>query len=532
MINLIRIVSNFFFRNEIIKVYRFPTAKRFRAHLLGLTSALFFSLLYLVFNYSPIFSNQPWFIPVLTFLILITGTCFCWWTFLFILFILQITRIQIDPQIVQLYFWSYLSGALFAIIYNDLVYLYLWLFEKNAIKIVFAMDPRKKINIIKSPKINEETVALVPTKGLYDFEKSDAADFHPYTIVFWANKIFHDKTVKKYRADPISRDLTLFLRSVEKALMVFEKNEVLGRPEIWSNIRIITIFEGTEVATEGEMNFYAQSAKFKADGEPIENLITPAEDLGTKYEQFISNQITIEAHSPEAIKAFKEKVDVIYVLSAVEKFTRATALFADIKGFSDTIPIANPNGIVFDFAYVTYDIDNNYYKKIELTPNINNCIHDFYAQIPGRIAINVKTATAKTYIHELAHAMSSAWHGMIVDEYYDDGEFNDSKIVTSEMKKAGTAKNEIPFCVNRFIRQKLSDNKWLPIPHIFAVYNQTPFKSDLEHPSAKEKWIGYFPDRSRKNTICTMDASFCTYRFDDLIAAFMYDRLITKINRP
>ncbi|MBN2091382.1 hypothetical protein JW964_17350 [candidate division KSB1 bacterium] len=540
MINLLRIIKNFFFRHDIIKFYRFPPAKRFRTHLLGLTCALFFTLMYLIFDYSAIFSEQPWFVPVLTFLILIAGTCFLWWTFLAIVIIMIILKVQIATPIIELYFWTYLSGALFAIIYNDLIYLWQWLFEKDKVKIVFAFDPRKKVNIIKSPIINEETVPLKLQECLYDYEKCEAENFHPYTIVFWANKKFKEGDNPSIE-DPISKDRNLFLRSVEKALAVLETNEVLGRPEIWSKIRIIAIFEGTEVSGNGENSHYARSLKLEMDGEPVENLITPKEDVDSDYIQLMRERINTDALTAESQKAFAEKIDVIYILSAVDKYTRGTALFSDISGFEKTGYIKNINGIKFEFAYKNYDVreyrQRRRYKAKTLVPTKPyKCIHDFYAKIPGRIAINVRTAPMKTYIHEFAHAMSSAWNGVIVDEYFDDLEI-DSKDINIELSTESELNNsknnrEIPFCVNRFIRQRLNKDKLLGIPHTFAIYQETKFKSDLEHPSTRFKWIGYFPERHRKDFICTMDTSFCTYRFDDLIAAFMYDRLMTKINRP
>ncbi len=523
MINLIRIIRNFFFRHEVIKFYRFPPAKRFRTHLLGLTSALFFTLMYLIFDYSAIFSDQPGFVPVLTFLVLIAGTCFLWWTFLAIVIMMIILKVQIATPIIELYFGAYLSGALFAIIYNDLVCLWQWLFEKDKVKIVFAFDPRKKVNIIKSPIINEETVRLDLKECLYDYEKCRSDDFHPYTIVFWANKKFKDGDNPSI-ADPISKDLNLFLRSIEKALSVLEINEVLGRPEIWSKIRIIAIFEGPEKAKKNDDTFYAQSLELIVDGEPVENLITPYEDLDLLYQDFMNQQIQSQVFPPEVKAALAEKVDVIYVLSAVDEFTRGTALFSDIKGFDNQSYLPNNEGIKFDFAHMSYDANEyenkNKYVQIAVSPTDPfKGIHDFYAVKPGRIAINVRTAPPKTYIHEFAHAMSSAWHGVIVDEYFDFDEFDIENV------------KETPFYVNRFIRRKFNNNKLLGIPPTFAIYQQTNFRSDLEHPSAKVSWRGYFPDRHRKDFICTMDTSFCTYRFDDLIAAFMYDRLMTKINR-
>jgi hypothetical protein len=54
------------------------------------------------------------------------------------------------------YFLFYAVGAVFTTLYNILAYLDLIAFGKNQLKLAFAYDPRKKINIIKSPIASEE----------------------------------------------------------------------------------------------------------------------------------------------------------------------------------------------------------------------------------------------------------------------------------------------------------------------------------------------------------------------------------------
>ena len=81
-------------------------------------------------------------------------------------------------------------------------------------------------------------------------------------------------------------------------------------------------------------------------------------------------------------------------------------------------------GIPFDFQLNPNLTKNGARNIAEMTFNDRYTpIHEYYPVNPGRVATNVLTASQKTYIHEFAHAMSSAYHGAIVDEYFDTVEF-------------------------------------------------------------------------------------------------------------
>ena len=86
-----------------------------------------------------------------------------------------------------------------------------------------------------------------------------------------------------------------------------------------------------------------------------------------------------------------------------------------------------------------------------------------------------------------------------------------------------------PFYINRINRNK--NKKIVPVHRIFAKYNGNIYYSDRDHPSAREDWLGYFPERKNSFTACIMDRNYGAYRYDDLISNFMYDRLMAKINR-
>jgi hypothetical protein len=154
-------------------------------------------------------------------------------------------------------------------------------------------------------------------------------------------------------------------------------------------------------------------------------------------------------------------------------------------------------------------------------------VHEYYAKNPGRVALNVLGATARTFVHEFAHAMSSVYHGPIVDEYYDKVTLpndEDEDVIDSSSARDYT------FYINRIEKANVG-GRLVPVHRVFARYQNTVFLSDLDHPSAEEGWTGYFPERESPDIACTMDRSYGRYRFDKLIATFMYDRLIAKINR-
>jgi len=191
--------------------------------------------------------------------------------------------------------------------------------------------------------------------------------------------------------------------------------------------------------------------------------------------------------------------------------------------------------------------------------------HDKYAIVPGRVALNVLGANAHTYIHEFGHAMSSAINGAIVDEYFDkyhilkagddekrkslsSPEFEskeETSTVADEMPeplKTGGLYNlddiflegdvRTPFYINRLEREQSENGMVKPIPKIFVRYNKIKiYYSDLAHPSSEENWEGYFPERQSSSECCTMDRDYGRYRFDKLLSDFMYDRLVTKVNR-
>ena len=111
-------------------------------------------------------------------------------------------------------------------------------------------------------------------------------------------------------------------------------------------------------------------------------------------------------------------------------------------------------------------------------------------------------------------------NGAITDEYADVLELKNTEDI------------EKPFYVNRLERTKQPNGKFDPVLKKFAKYNEAVFHSDLDHPTAKENWLGYFPQPDDPHSSCIMDRFTNNYRFDEMIGNFMYDRLVAKLNRP
>ena len=442
------------------------------------------------------------------------------------------------------FFLAYLGGAVFAVIYNDLIYLFRSWFEKKKIKICFIFDPNQKINIIKSPVegealIDDETnekIAKLTNKHskLYDFDPLPEPA-RPYTIVFVANsKILvrnsDEDAPDRYIPDPIMENPGLFLYAVNQALVSFERDEIMGQPAIWSRIRVVAIFDPQLAEQDGGK--YGMLREFPEDRylddsmEPIDNnLLSPRYDMADN----LQNIFDLNGYTGLS----KEDVDVIFAVSASMTHDRAMSIFADLSDDMSTVPSLTPADYKdYDFDYDPYDL-----KKTDSPDSTQTAIldpvfsgstgyrkvHEYRPIIPGRVAINVHSARIKTYIHEFAHAMSSFWNGRIVDEYYD--------FMHDGPTDTGVHNPERAFTINRIQRNaELMQTTYIPVHKEFARFEQFVYASDLNHLSAKENWISYFPERSDNKT-CTMDRSGDVYRFDQLISAFIYQRMQAKLYR-
>ncbi len=253
-----------------------------------------------------------------------------------------------------------------------------------------------------------------------------------------------------------------------------------------------------------------------------DNIITPSRNIWKKLVDILEEKRqTADNHLKNVIDKVIFDTDVLYVFSAHEKYNRASALYADGPE-DELLPFAT--GGIKEFSIEPVITDNNgdilSHNSFSLWEK-RQSKHEEGVLIPGKIALNVLTATRKTYIHEFAHAMSSINNGAITDEYFDTVD-----IAPSPTKDTPTSS----FYINRLERVKNGAN--IPgIPRTFMRYNDALYNSDIDHPSAEEDWLGYFPERKNCSDGCIMDRTYGSYQFDDLLSQFIYDRMIVKVNR-
>ncbi|HHL73773.1 MAG TPA: hypothetical protein ENJ29_14790 [Bacteroidetes bacterium] len=621
-------------KGDILILRRFPAAKTFRPHLLGLSAGLTLTLAVFTLMLPVAFFSAA--IVVALFLI---GTVYLGSLMPLIAaalaFIPGLAAAQPTGYLAYAFFSGYLAGVTLALSYNAAVFLYITNFEKQRIKIAFAVDRRRSVNIIKSPIEQEEKALLSVIRpvayyleaidtpdqreqatdvllnmitrayaklavrdqehllGLKDkssederraalqnllhqlkenFTSQDAATraratelfrhrieplvervlklnrnklynmpVHPapeapYTILFVANPVIKKEHGEGYEADPIMTDPRLFYRTVEKALRAFAGNEIYGRPEIWSRIRIVTVFDtnlaGSRTAEHALVGEYGRSLLI--DDIAAAGMLTPLTEMETRVQAMLARD--------NSTSLSLRDIDVIIALSASATHLRASSRYADyLEGTPiDTEP-GSPlaNGCAPDGANAyTFDPDPNQSKQRNGEAEIRLpwqgdsgrlFEHELYSSHPGRCAINVYNASKRTFVHEFTHAMSSALRGAICDEYADRIQ------LIGENGSNGNGRHEepvLPFYINRIERTAHEDGTFTPVHTIFGRYNCTEYRSDLFHPSAKENWLGYFPEKRDPAYTCTMDRPSGMHRFDKLLADFIYDRLCAKLNRP
>lgn len=379
-------------------------------------------------------------------------------------------------------------------------------------------------------------------KKLYHFHL-EAPPVAPYTIFLVANPKLKQRS-GRFVLDPIMNDLDLFLRSVNNALHSFERDEVLGQHEIWSRVRVVTIFDDAVTAPDGTprtndalslLNDLHRDIPPQLD--VAENVIHCGVQMADNVKKFLrDNAGDLDAPLPE------NQIDVIFAMTASPTQIRHSAYYADFNEELDlnvNPPPQPTNGAEFNYNLDPYQQKGLHIpgaEEIVIPPHIPSPglpepfprhafpydgVHDHYSAIPGRVALNALSARRHTFIHEFAHAMSSVVRGAICDEYYD-----------KSYLRAGNDSIFLPFFVNRIERVRQTGGRFVSVHPVFARYNEVDFLSDGDHPSAEEYWRSYFPERHSHGETCTMDRTAEPFRFDKLISRFMYDRLVAKLHRP
>ncbi len=710
-------------RNKnITLVRRFPLVKTFRTHSLGLTLAFVSVVTAATFHYIYHHSIISWATPVssIFFFALLTYN-FDYLVRQIVSAFMSLAKLAIFVAVViialviwglsliqsvnlagnqssLLMLWSqfgflfiaaYLSGMLFAYLYNALVYFFVTTFQHSKLRIAFAYDKTKSLNIIKSPAEREEIAflkAVRPFKyyvetirhaaninsprdvlleiiheawhrvhkrdqehflifvglGINDSwealrsritselanNKSDMLrtlerDFEPiveralhlkehklynyeikneppqpFTIAFVANPTLLRKnddmaqTVSP-ETDPIMKDRKLFFRTVDRALRAMEGNDVFGRPEIWSRVRILTWFPAetsNAAGTTPTINLVQDLGPQILEDERIsDNMLTPSTDMTSHFinEMFIPGldehndlkqavKVGFSGLSTDPNAPDLPHIDVITAVSASETNTRASARYANYLESQNGASTNSHTEKEYDDPPCAKDCEcrpskeNEFYfnpdphgTKMRKKPNnkfepefkpylilkddgaggVNEELydgtkpehksfeHEDFTEHPGRIAVNALTATGHTFVHELAHAISSAQNGIIADEYINRAYVIDHDAQAAANNTSGSQNNHPLFYINRIEQKRPNDHRVAAVHQVFGNYNCVDYRSDLYPPSAEENWNIYFPEREDPNVACTMDRAYGAHRFDKLLSRFIYDRMIAKVNR-
>ena len=261
-------------------------------------------------------------------------------------------------------FWGFLSAYLFGMLLG-IAYTWLLRFSRKTpdkALALFEIDPHKKVNIIQ-----------------------EGSGTHPYTIVFVANPQLEVGNSAAVLDDPVIRDPGLYTRVLVRCLRSFITNELLRLPDIFQQLRIISIFDAGEIGS-GEMRKLCVGIDESTD------ILAPNSDVAG-IRDYIVQRLEQEG-IPD------RNIDLVMLISASDQFTRSAARF--------TVDDLSKGGQPFRFSFG------------EDPERMSEHIHAFYAQLPGVAAISAWDDRLKTPVHEFAHAMSSLENGAIDDEYIDE----------------------------------------------------------------------------------------------------------------
>ncbi len=394
--------------------------------------------------------------------------------------------------------WSILPGIIFGFINGYVLgfmigYIYCWLVSKrvgDSGDLIFEIDFNKKANEIFPLK-------QIPTKN-------------PFTIAIVANPEILKDDQSGTIDDPILDDKDLFAKVVTRIIRSFVNNELLKLPEILTRIRFVTVFN-----TEN-----------KSSGKPEFDSALCAEILSEPANIIYPRQKQLNTYVKDCLKHEKmsDCVDIIFAISGSENHTRSSATFTVEDKTGD------PEKGDVRFKLTTNSKSQTGFHKCKVDNK----------GLPGAIALSAWDDRLKTPVHEFAHAISSESNGVIVDEYLDEYKFrhNNTTITVG-----------FDFVINKQHRTHPTD----PVPQPFAKYKlydyntdtkkhipkyQTKYFSDRyrcdKRPSDSDPdgWTSYVPERQDPNLSCTMDIAYFGYKFDKLLFDFLYDRLLTKLNRP
>ncbi len=523
-----------------------------------------------------------------------------------------------------LYGWSFLAGIGWAFLSGYLLGYFIGL--------MYIVLPRRQLRKKSSPlfRINTDQNANVIQEGVGK---------DPYTIVFVANPyVLPLEGDGRPMVDPIINNHGLFLKTVTRCLRSFLGNELMRQPDIFQQMRFITVFDHDHKVSEKNTN-EALCEGVSLDTSALAPRRVRRDDNGNVNKNFVLDYVLQQIENSN-IKGPLE-IDVIAIISADHTYTRSAARFSE----------DNPNRGGKRFTFTFFEPGTAPQEKY----------HYRYANVPGMFALSAWDDRLKTPVHEFAHAMSDIDNGAIDDEYIDEshaalefrvnkkfrGGFMVSDWMANELADLNYDKpedqefigrliapntgikcevfdtqqaflnsaqavinndevfsryretilklarfrtvfrldstalanlqpllptevferldSELPRLNKDFIDKKefldeLKDVLKAPrdngnkdfekykllilrfanvhnyaIPREFARYRfngaEKVYDSDRKRGDKEMHWVSYTPARSQEHTTCIMDSTSREYRFDQLVFDFMYDRLMTKIER-
>jgi len=184
MVALVMLLWNFWKRlkgNYLTVIYRLPAAKSLQIHLMGLaagvTGLFIASAAAYESTFAALWATVFWIGLILLGVLFASGltTLLAVITFLALSFV-GASSSSVLFILIQGYVMGYALGAVFATLYNDLVYIYLRVFERNLVKIAFGVYDNHEVNIIKSPYQLEEMATMEALKRLRFYTESIRRD--------------------------------------------------------------------------------------------------------------------------------------------------------------------------------------------------------------------------------------------------------------------------------------------------------------------------------------------------------------------
>lgn len=368
-----------------------------------------------------------------------------------------------------------------AIVANPVIYHKTFRITDPAIACIQSLDPTISGNIITAL---EAIKNHPPIRGRADFlelleNTIGINETEEYKAIILGCSEFYDGEF--YDKDPIFENSDLFWKAVIRCLKSFVNNELLHLPEIFPRLKIVVIYDNKRKHDPVDANALCETI------DPKSEIIAARANRGTDAAPF--------SIVDQYVKQHIDYSDVIMVISGSKEFIRSSARFTEEEDPAGGEP----------FIY-----------KNNTPPDINKN-HPTDAKLPGLAALWAGDDRLKTPVHEFAHAMSSYQNGPIVDEYDDKGE------------------GRFPFMVNKQFRSAATD----AIPKHFAKYGLAAafndgcveYCSDRTRADKEPGWRSYVPERVAPGYSSIMDITYFEYRFSKLVFDFMYERLITKINR-